>query len=94
MKPVESAAGVAEESEVSEGFAVGAIHDPHHVVHDVRNVYKRLFRPREREAPGGSPIQGIGRDRELSHELSVLGEYLHTICASIGSVNETVIRDR
>ena len=36
MKPVEPAAGMAEESEVAKRLAVGSIHDPHHVIHDVR----------------------------------------------------------
>ena len=38
MKPVEPAAGMAEESEVAKRLAVGSIHDPHHVIHDVRDV--------------------------------------------------------
>jgi hypothetical protein len=40
-----------------------------------------------------APIEGPGRHGELSHKLSVRGEYLHAIRNAIGGINETIVGD-
>jgi hypothetical protein len=64
---MEAAAGVAEESEVAMRLAVGAVHDPHdiiHMIHNVRNIDERLVWPKECQAVPGSPIERFGRHGE------------------------------
>src|SRR5436309_7782048 len=68
VKPVKTAAGVAEESEVAERLAVRAVYDPHDVIHDIRDVDEARVRSREGQAAGRPAIQGFGRDREFPHE--------------------------
>src|SRR5215469_12677307 len=44
VNPMEAAAGMAEETEMAERLAARAIHDPHHIVHDVGDVEIFLVR--------------------------------------------------
>src|SRR5213596_3495479 len=94
MQPVESPAGVAEETEVAERFPVSPVDDPHDVVHDVGDIDERLFRTRECHAACRAAIQCLGRHSEFPHEHAIFGEYLYSIRAAISSINETVICDR
>ena len=51
MHPVQPAAAAAEEAEMAERTAVGAVHDPDHVVHDVGDIDEALI-GREGHAAG------------------------------------------
>src|SRR6059036_1937417 len=87
VKPVKTAAGVAEESEVAERLAVRAVYDPHDVIHDIRDVDEARVRSREGQAAGRPAIQGFGRDGEFPHERSIPAKDLHAIRAAIGGIN-------
>src|SRR5438105_12180451 len=54
VQPVESAAGMAEEAEVTQCLSISPVHDPHDVVHDVGDIDEALIGTRKCQASGGS----------------------------------------
>src|SRR5262245_65629490 len=93
MHPMQPAAVAAKEAEMAERAAVGAVHDPDHVVHDVGDIDESLIR-RERHAAGRSTVERFGRNGELAHELAVLLINLDTVGLAVGSINHDIVCDR
>src|SRR5581483_1957061 len=87
VQPMKTTAGVPKKYEMTQRFAVRAVHDPDDIVHYVREIDEGLDGPRERQAARGSPIQCFGCDGELSNEFSILREYLHAIGATVGGID-------
>src|SRR5262249_2153289 len=91
VQPVESSASVAEEPEVAERPAIGAVNDPDDIVHYIGNINEGLLRPRECQTARGPTIERFGCNSKFPHETSVFGKDLHSIRATISSIGESVI---